>query len=219
MGFLMAALMVSAIMAACGKTLTEISVTTQPTKVAYTEGEVFNPAGMVVTATYSDESNKAVTGFDYSPKAALGLSDTVIKITYTEGDVVKEAQVAITVAVSIVGKWTPESLDVTMGSAKVSLVVAQMTAAERVQYSDFVNMTMDFKADGTLIMDSPGETETGKYRMEGDKVIPLDADGKVTPATPGVTETYELKDGKFVMNVSITESGLTFTVKVIFKKG
>ena len=43
-------------------TLTSIAITTNPTRTAYYEGEIFDPDGMVVTATYSDSSSKAVEG-------------------------------------------------------------------------------------------------------------------------------------------------------------
>ena len=41
--------------------LTEIKVTTQPTKTTYEVGEKFDKTGMVVTAVYSDKTEKAVT--------------------------------------------------------------------------------------------------------------------------------------------------------------
>lgn len=39
---------------AIGIKLTGIAITTPPTKTAYKVGETFDPAGMVVTATYSN---------------------------------------------------------------------------------------------------------------------------------------------------------------------
>ena len=36
-----------------GIKLTSIAITKAPTKTTYTQGETFDPAGMVVTATYS----------------------------------------------------------------------------------------------------------------------------------------------------------------------
>ena len=42
-------------------TLESIAVTTQPTKTTYEVGEAFDPAGMIVTATYSDGSTAPVT--------------------------------------------------------------------------------------------------------------------------------------------------------------
>ena len=43
--------------------LSSLAVTTQPIKTEYTEGEVFNSTGMVVTAKYNDGTSKEVTGY------------------------------------------------------------------------------------------------------------------------------------------------------------
>lgn len=43
------------------KTLVSIAISGTPTKTAYFAGEVFDPAGLVVTGTYSDESKKEIT--------------------------------------------------------------------------------------------------------------------------------------------------------------
>lgn len=75
---------------------TGITITTNPTKTAYTEGEVFDPTGMVVTANYNDGSTKAVTGYTYST-AALAAGATSITITYTESGLSYTANVSITV--------------------------------------------------------------------------------------------------------------------------
>ncbi|MCB7388694.1 bacterial Ig-like domain-containing protein, partial [Bariatricus massiliensis] len=67
-------------------TLTGIQVTTPPTKANYVEGQIFNPAGMVVTATYSDGTMKTVTGYTCTPSAgtALTTADTNVTVAYTE---------------------------------------------------------------------------------------------------------------------------------------
>ena len=77
--------------------LTGISVDTVPKKVNYKEGESFDKTGMVINATYSDGSNKNVTGYTYSPSGALGPNDTTITISYSEGGEKKTATQKITV--------------------------------------------------------------------------------------------------------------------------
>lgn len=64
------------------KTLSSIAVTTPPTKTTYTEGESFDPTGMVVTATYTDHSSAPITGYTYSPTGALTVGTTSITISY-----------------------------------------------------------------------------------------------------------------------------------------
>ena len=59
-------------------TLSSIAVKTAPTKVDYTEGENFDPAGLVLTLTYSDNSTEDVTynnstkgNFTFSPTSSI----------------------------------------------------------------------------------------------------------------------------------------------------
>ncbi len=76
--------------------LSSIAVKTPPTKVAYTYGEIFAPVGMVIEATYTDNSKADVTGYTYSPNGTLTMSDTTIIISYTEGGITKETTQSIT---------------------------------------------------------------------------------------------------------------------------
>lgn len=50
-----------------------ISVTTLPDKTVYTEGEIFDPTGMVVTVNYSDGKSDAVTDYRLSENGKLVL--------------------------------------------------------------------------------------------------------------------------------------------------
>ena len=79
------------------KTLESIKITTPPTKTVYTEGEKFNPEGMKVIATYSDETTEEVTDYIYTPTKELTTGDTTITVSYTENEITKLATQAITV--------------------------------------------------------------------------------------------------------------------------
>ena len=79
------------------KTLESISITTPPTKTDYTVGDVFNPAGMVVTASYSDSTPAEVSGYTFIPNTVLNRNDTSITVSYTEGGVTKTTTQPITV--------------------------------------------------------------------------------------------------------------------------
>ncbi len=79
-------------------TLSSIAITTPPTTTAYSAGEVFDPTGMVVTATFSDASTGVVTSYcTYVPSVALQVSDTSVTISYAYLGVTKSASQAITV--------------------------------------------------------------------------------------------------------------------------
>lgn len=82
-----------------GIKLTGIAITTPPTKTSYKAGETFDPAGMVVTATYSNGAKLTNPSYTFSPAGALTADDTAVTITYTEGGVTKTATQAISVRV------------------------------------------------------------------------------------------------------------------------
>ncbi len=77
--------------------LTGISITKEPDKTVYTEGEDFDSAGMIVTATYNDGSCRPVTGYEISPSDNLSTTDTTLEIRYTENGVTKTANLVIQV--------------------------------------------------------------------------------------------------------------------------
>jgi uncharacterized protein YkuJ len=62
--------------------LTGISITQQPDKIKYTAGQSFAPAGMEVTAQFSDGSSAVVSDYSYAPKGALAITDTKITVTF-----------------------------------------------------------------------------------------------------------------------------------------
>lgn len=80
-----------------GKEVSSIAVTTAPTKTSYTAGETFDPTGMVITATYADETSEAVTNYTYTPATALATTDEVVTISFSSGGVTKTVTQAITV--------------------------------------------------------------------------------------------------------------------------
>lgn len=77
--------------------VTSIEITTMPTKTSYTEGELFSPSGMVVTAKYENNTTSTTTNYTYSPNRELEKNDTEITITYTGSDDNITATVPITV--------------------------------------------------------------------------------------------------------------------------
>ena len=80
-----------------GIKLASISITTPPAKTTYTAGETFDPAGMVVTATYSNGATAIATGYTFTPSTGLTDGTTEVTIQYTEAGVTKTAAQAVTV--------------------------------------------------------------------------------------------------------------------------
>jgi len=80
--------------------LTSIAITNAPTKTAYTAGQSFDPAGMVVKAYHGaeDVTGTVVSNYTYSPAGALTAGNTSIYVMYTENGVTQVAEQAITVS-------------------------------------------------------------------------------------------------------------------------
>ena len=86
-------------------TLSSISVATPPMCLVYEDGSTFNPAEMVIKATYSDGSSKNVTGYKTSYDfSAVG--DTKVTISYTENGVTKTTTQQVSVSNEFEGSGT-----------------------------------------------------------------------------------------------------------------
>lgn len=89
-----------------GIKLTGIAITTPPTKTAYKPGETFDPAGMVVMATFSNGEQLQLVNYQVSPSGPLTTETSHIGISYTWDGVTKTAYQAISVVASIYGvQW------------------------------------------------------------------------------------------------------------------
>ena len=81
------------------KVLKSIAISGEATKTTYTEGEVFDPTGLVVTATYEDESTGDVTSrvkWTFNPETLI-LGTTEVNVTATYGEKTASKTVAVTV--------------------------------------------------------------------------------------------------------------------------
>ena len=77
--------------------LQSIAITTAPGKTTYAQGENFNPAGMVVTATYSDGSTAPVADYTVEGGNPFVSGNTSVTIKYAELDNVETATQTVTV--------------------------------------------------------------------------------------------------------------------------
>ncbi|MDO4211513.1 MAG: bacterial Ig-like domain-containing protein [Bacteroidales bacterium] len=208
------------------KTVTSIAVKTAPTKVAYTEGDKFAPAGLVITATYNmgDPEDVAYAGneskFSFEPSltTALTTENTSVTITY-EGKTTTQAisveafsiantqQTAYTVAEAIAlidadkGLSTPVYV-----KGKVSEIVTEFNE----QYG---NITFNISEDGTtsgqqfqFYRNFKGADKT-KWTAEdvlpsvGDDVIGY---GTLKKYVKDTQVTYEFNEGNYIVDLNST---------------
>ena len=140
-----------------GKTLDSIAVTTPPTKTAYREGEDFNPAGMVVTATYTDSSTAPVILYTVTDGTDMAAGKTSVTISYTEGGVTETTTQPITVAKEYI-------VTVNGGTGN-----GEYIAGEEVSISAFVSTGMQFKewqgTDGLTFTSGDKNSQTATFTM------------------------------------------------------
>ena len=79
------------------KVLVSIEVTTNPTKMTYNYLEKFDPHGMAVTATFSDGSKSAATGYSYPTTEFSTLGQQAVNLDYTFEGVTKSTSLTVTV--------------------------------------------------------------------------------------------------------------------------
>ena len=86
--------------------LSYIRITTPPAKTVYTEGEAFDPKGMIVTAFYDDKTSEEIKDYKLSSEGKLGKDVTGITVSYSEGTVTETDTQAITVKPILVNPFT-----------------------------------------------------------------------------------------------------------------
>lgn len=113
---------------ACSRSrVSEIEITTPPTKTAYKSGEKFDKSGMVVTAKYSDGKSAEVTEYQIDKTDALTTFDTAVTVTYQK----KTAAVNISV--------TPSNSN----TPKIDLTPSELNADNEKAIKDFTDELLD----------------------------------------------------------------------------
>lgn len=109
---------------------TKIEVTSNPTKTAYIVGDQFNPAGMVVKATFADGSTAVITDqVDYSPKT-MTYGTTSVVVSATIGGQAYTASVAVTVSRIKVSAVPTQSGTLTYNGASQSPTLSRYDATK-----------------------------------------------------------------------------------------
>lgn len=184
-----------------GIKLESIAITTPPDNITYLPGEVFDPAGTVVTASYSNGATLTATGWTYSPSGALPEGTSEVEIIYTEAGVTKTAVQAITVE---------------RGTISVPTVSGSLTYNGQAQSPTLTG----YDADKMVLSGDTSGTNAGSYTAV---VAPTEqykwADGSteakgiqwsIAKATPSITfdpESVSLDTSTTSQAVSVTYTG------------
>ena len=160
------------------KTLSSITVTA-PTKTAYAVGDTFDATGMVVTATYSDETTADVTTLattDFATQVASAGNKTVT-VSYTEDGITETGTFNITVSAAagstsvtfVAGTDTSSSTELSKGD--VTITTTSGTFSRTDNYRIYANNSMtvsvpsgkNIKSIAFTISQNTFTTTTGTY--------------------------------------------------------
>ena len=143
------------------KVLVSIAVTTNPSKMAYSYLESFDPAGMVVTATYSDESTEEISGYTHPETAFSTLGQQAVELSYAYEGVTKTTSLNVTVNPIEVAVPVQNGMPVYDGTAKTPSWTGY----------DSMKMTMSGETSGVN-----AGTYTAKFVLGYGYVFPGDQD-------------------------------------------
>lgn len=165
------------------KTLSKIEITTPPTKTAYKYGETFDPTGMVVKATYDDESvDENFTDYTFEPSGALAMNNTSIQVK-ADG---KSATQPITMSrANNPAELTANSVNVKVGQ--------RLDLAQYVRNVDSKN----------LLFTNTGTYPSGSTLESGSSIFAAgDTTGSTTiKITAQATTDYDVKELNLTVNV------------------
>lgn len=161
-----------------GIKLESISITTPPDNITYLPGEVFDPAGTVVTASYSNGATLTATGWTYSPSGALPEGTSEVEIIYTEAGVTKTAVQAITV----------ERGTISVPTVSGSLTYNGQAQSPTLTGYDADKMVLSGDTSGTNAGSYTAVvTPTAQYKWADGSTEAKDIQWSIAKATPSIT--------------------------------
>ena len=184
-----------------GIKLESIAITTPPDNITYLPGEVFDPAGMVVTASYSNGATLTATGWTYSPSGALPEGTSEVEIIYTEAGVTKTAVQAITV----------ERGTISVPTVSGSLTYNGQAQSPTLTGYDSDKMVLSGDTSGTNAGSYTAVvTPTEQYKWADGSTEAKDIQWSIAKATPSITfdpTSLSLDTSTTSQAVSVTYTG------------
>ena len=129
------------------KYLAKIEITTPATKTAYVEGEEFDATGMVVQATYTDNSTAQVDAV--APVEPLVGGQPYVIVSYMEDGIMREAQQEVVVYAREVE--SAEALKAVLAVGGHVTIEANITLAESVNLTNDATIDLgEYEIDGSV---------------------------------------------------------------------
>ena len=178
-----------------GIRLETIAITAPPAKTRYLAGEAFDPAGMVVTAAYSNGAALAATGYAVEPSGPLADGVEAVTVRYTEGGRSAAALQPVTVLPRLLG------ISVETPPARTEYQVGEVF--------DPAGMAVSAAySDGSTRAVEGWTVPTGPFTAPGDQEVAVEsAEHGVTATTAGAVTV-----ARMVIGAAPSQSGsLTYT--------
>lgn len=139
------------------KVVISIAVTTPPTKTTYTEGENFDPTGMVVTATYADGHTGAISNYSIVNGTNMLIGQTSVTIKCISNDIELIATQSITVEEAYDSTFANNSWSQIIKACQTNKVPSTWTVGNYKTmsingtdlYIDIIGVNHDTYADGS----------------------------------------------------------------------
>lgn len=155
-----------------------LKVTSMPTKLVYNEGELFDPAGLALSVTFSDGSTREAAAYDYSPKGEL--TTDVEKVTVTYENLTAEIPIEVNA---------------------VALRISVTTNPTKIIYNKGENfdptgmVVTKYENGEATVVDASGYTVSGGENLQVGSIVKVSLNGQedVTATVPvNVSETVDL---------------------------
>ena len=151
------------------RTLSSISVLTNPSKMTYKIGQSFSPTGMKIRATFNvGVTNDDYLAYTYSPTAAFSsLGDKAITITSTENTSIS-TQLVVSVSDVAGGIYTISSNTTTYTNPMIAslLTIGKSDSdLEDLAFSDINNVRLGANPNTSLIMIGGNATTGGNFTI------------------------------------------------------
>ena len=176
------------------KTLKSLAITGEPDKKTYDVGEALDPAGLVVTGTYDDESTATITdGITWTMNpATLSLSDVSCSVTATVDGVTSPAY-------NVTG--------LTVNKAKSLATITLTGNATTLGIDEPNTFTVDYDGDGTLSATASAEGVVDLALVGKTVTVTPKAVGSVD-ITVAATEGTEYKAASKTYTVNVVPVGI-----------
>lgn len=179
-----------------GVALSSIAVTAQPTKTEYAIGAALDTTGLEVTATYTNDKSKVVTGWTVSEFDSTTAGEKELTVTYKEGDVEKTATFKVTVKAK-----TLASISVKTNPIKTEYLVGDSV--------DLTGLVI------TLTYDD-ASTEDVTYASANAADFSTDFTSSAAAESKEVTVTYKEKTAKFTVKITAATYFTKFDAKDLY---